>query len=228
MQPLTAPVHARTFKSQFGKQLSGAALDAAVAAARELLEAGPRTRAELATLLAPRWPDVAPATLGLAATYHLPLVQVPPRGLWGESGQARWALTERYLDAPLDRGATVEGLLLRYLRAFGPASVADMRTWSTLTGLRAVVDRLRPQLRTFRDERGSELFDVPDGLLPDPDTPAPCASCRSTTTCCSPTRTARACCAARAPACRSRPAAGSATCSSTAASAPTGSSRRRR
>jgi Winged helix DNA-binding domain len=173
IHPLTLPVLAKTFRSPFGSGLNGADLDAVVAAGIDLLGDAPRTRAQLSALLSERWPEADPSSLAYAVTLNAPLVQTTPRGLWRQTGQATWAPAERWLGAELDAEPSVDALVLRYLAAFGPASVADIRTWSGLTGLREVVARLRPQLRSFRDENGKELVDVADGVFADPDTPAP-------------------------------------------------------
>ena len=104
---------------------------------------------------------------------RVPLVQVPPRGLWGRSGSVAHTSLEAWLGASRHPAITLEGLVRRYLAAFGPASVMDAQMWCGLTKLREVFDRLRPGLRVFRDVDGRELFDLPEAPRPDPDTPAP-------------------------------------------------------
>jgi len=82
-------------------------------------------------------------------------------------------LAESWLRRPLSDDNAPEELIVRYLGAFGPASVRDVQQWSGLTKLRAVMEALRPQLRVFRNESGTELFDLPDAPLPGAETPAP-------------------------------------------------------
>jgi hypothetical protein len=174
LRPLMRTVVERGFRSSpWAKNLAGADLEAITAAGRELLRESTLSRPELAAQLGERFPGPDPLSLAYAVTYLVPAVQPPPRGIWGKRGGAAWTETERWIGAELDPEPSVDAVLLRYLAAFGPASVADARTWSGLPGLREVVERLRPQLRSFRDEGGRELFDLPDAPRPDPDTPAP-------------------------------------------------------
>jgi Winged helix DNA-binding domain len=173
-RPLYQSLFDRAWQTtHFGRNLVGIDTSAVIEEATVLMKERPRTFAELGRLLQLRWPDRDATSLAYAIRYLVPIVQVPPRGIWGKSAQPTWTSTELWLGRQLNAKPSIDKLIPRYLAAFGPASVADMSSWSGLTGLRAVVGRLRPQLRTFRDERGRELFDVPDGPLPDPKTPAP-------------------------------------------------------
>jgi hypothetical protein len=173
-RPLYQPLFDRAWRTtHFGRNLAGIDIRAVIATANALMEEKPRTFSELGSLLQPHWPDRDATSLAYAIRYLVPIVQVPPRGIWGKSAQPTWTSTDLWLGRQLNAKPSIDKLIPRYLAAFGPASVADMSGWSGLTGLGAVFERLRPQFRTFRDERGRELFDVPDGSLPDPKTPAP-------------------------------------------------------
>jgi Winged helix DNA-binding domain len=172
LRPAIQPVLERSF--------SGAPFDISGAEAEPLLDAGraflserPSTRPELGAALAGAWPEVDSASLAQAITYLVPVVQVTPRGVWGRSGAARWTTVEAWLGQPLDDRPSLDAVVLRYLAAFGPATVRDVQTWSGLTRLTEVADRLRPRLRVFRDEHGTELLDLPEAPRPDADTPAP-------------------------------------------------------
>jgi hypothetical protein len=173
LRPLLQPVLDRGLTAVFGRQLTGVDTGALAAAARVLVDEKPRTFSELGALLRSQWPDHAPAALAQGVRALVPLVQVPPRAVWGAAGQAAHTSAESWLGRPLEASPRPEDLVTRYLAAFGPATVMDMQAWSGLTRLREVVERLRPGLRAFRDEHGAELFDLPDAPRPGPDVPAP-------------------------------------------------------
>jgi hypothetical protein len=174
LRPLLAGFLARALdQSGWSRGLAGLDLAAVAGAARALVDAEPLTFAELGRRLAERWPDRDPATLAQVARSHVALVQVPPRGVWGRSAVARLTSAEHWLGRPLDARASLAEMVLRYLAAFGPASVMDVQAWSGLTRLREVTDGLGDRVIRLRSEDGRELLDVPDGPRPDPGTQAP-------------------------------------------------------
>jgi hypothetical protein len=186
-RPLFQPSMDRALAGHWGRRLAGLDPAEVATAAATLLGETPLTRAELARALAPRWPDHDPAALAHAASHLLPLVQVPPRGLWSTTGPAAFTLASAWLDGRLpparpSPSAAAGELVLRYLAAYGPASVADIQAWSGLTRLREVTERLSarssagspPRLRPRSGPDGARLLDLADAPPDaDPDRPAP-------------------------------------------------------
>jgi hypothetical protein len=173
LRPLVQPVLDRSLHAggPYRGLLGGLDRPALVDAGARALAGGPLTQAALGERLRERWPGRDAASLAFAVRALLPMVQAPPRGVWGRAGRPTWAL---FATSPgAQRAGTVESLVLRYLAAFGPATPADVQAWSGLTRLREVLEGLRRRLRVVRDEDGRELFDVPDAPWPHPDTPAP-------------------------------------------------------
>lgn len=156
-----------------GARSQGMDLDLVLPAARELLAGTSLTFDEIRASLQASFPDVNDRALGYAVRTLLPLVMVPSDvERWGFARVARFTLADEWLSEPLaEEGA--EALVTRYLAAFGPATAKDAQTWSGVAGMKAVLDAMRDRLEVFADERGRELFDLPDAPRPAADTPAP-------------------------------------------------------
>ena len=172
-RPALQPVMTQAIRV-LGARAEGLDLDAVLPVARGLLGERPLTFEELRPLLLEAFPGVNDRALGYAVRTHLPLVMVPTQDRWGFPAAASFTLAESWLNAPLsDDAGAPWALVLRYLAAFGPATAADMQSWSGLQGMKRVLDGLRPNLSVFKDERGRELFDLPDAPRPNGETPAP-------------------------------------------------------
>jgi hypothetical protein len=173
LRPALQPALTRSMRSIAGKRLDGLDVDRLVGAARAYFEEEPRSFAELRTLLSELEPERDQSVLAYAARTRLPLVQVPSGGVWGYSGKAPFTTAGEWFGRSPSGSDDPRDLVLRYLAAFGPATVRDVQTWSGRMQLGQHVEEMRAELRTLRDERGNELFDLPDAPLPSGDTPAP-------------------------------------------------------
>ncbi|MEV6103407.1 winged helix DNA-binding domain-containing protein [Streptomyces sp. NPDC051940] len=176
LRPTVEPVVTAALRTAyFRPHLEGLDLDELVAAGRELLAGRTLPRRELGALLAERFPGRKAAMLQAGYEVLDPLVHPLPAGTWGgwNSRPVAVARAAEFTGTELADGPRFETMILRYLAAFGPATVMDLQSWAGVTRLRPAVEALRPRLRVLYDEDGRELFDHPDAVLADPDLPAP-------------------------------------------------------
>jgi hypothetical protein len=174
LKPLFIPLGERGYMraSPWGRNMRDVDFEPIHRAANEIMAEKPLTVAELAKLLAQRFPDHDGAAMAYGVRYMAALVFTPPRGIWGANGPVSLTTMEAWLGRSAGPGIEAEELVRRYLAAFGPASVADMRAWSGLA-MRPVFERLRPRLKVFRSETGPELFDLARAPRPPAETEAP-------------------------------------------------------
>ncbi len=160
----------------------GLDIEALVAASRAFFATSPNTFVMLRSHLGGKFPELDERAMGYTVRMHLPLVQTPSSGAgWGYSSLTNFTPVESWLGEPVkddgaaDQGRAAQALALRYFAAFGPASAQDFQSWSGLAtaSVKVVIDAIRPKLRTFRDDRKRELFDLPNAPRPDEDEEAP-------------------------------------------------------
>jgi hypothetical protein len=171
VQPALDRVSASSAQNKPAAQLTNAELETVV---RRILDGGPMPIAELSARLAEVHPDVPEPVLRHVVPERVPLLQVPPRGLWKRSGGVVYSFADDWLGQPFAE-VDVPELVRRYLRAYGPATAADMTKWSTVTRLAPTFKAMHKDgdLVTHTDDHGRTLYDVPDGVIADEDLDLP-------------------------------------------------------
>ncbi|MED5622336.1 winged helix DNA-binding domain-containing protein [Ideonella sp. BN130291] len=169
---LLQPVLDRELKAH-AHLAGGFEMPALEAAARELLARGPLNAQQIGEALGATFPKAGKEGLARWVRTCIPLAMVPGDERWGYSRPPRFLPADDWLGEALSQATPLSALLLRGLAAMGPASAADLRCWCGLGGTAKALEDLRPQLRTFQDEQGRELFDLPQAPRPRADTPAP-------------------------------------------------------
>ncbi|BCL78117.1 AlkZ family DNA glycosylase [Ktedonobacteria bacterium brp13] len=173
IHPLLQSVLNRNFML-FARQAKDFDMDRFIIAIRAYIQEQPRTNIELRTKMEELYPGMGKAQIFDAVRMHMALIQALPAGTWGFTGRPTHIEATAWLGRPLANQADGrQQLIRRYLAAFGPASTKDIQAWSGLTGLQRTIEALRPELRTYRDEQGRELFDLPDAPLPPVDIAVP-------------------------------------------------------
>ena len=184
LRPALQPVLTKGMRSVLRNRASALDVDALVEEARAYFLEKPRTFGELRNHMMTLHPKGDERAMGFVVRMTLPLVLVPStleakeddanNARWGYPADADFAVAESWIGEALDEANDApDHLVLRYLAAFGPATVGDAQTWSGLQALAPVFERLREKLAVFRDERGKELFDVPEAPRPSEDTAVP-------------------------------------------------------
>jgi hypothetical protein len=118
---------------------------------------------------------VPPTFLWRRIQAHAYVIHVPPSGIWGYGGHGVYtAAPARLRGTPAEPDDAFDALVRTYLAAYGPATKQDVGQWAGVPRLAPIAASLaRLTVRTFRDENGKVLFDLPRAALPDPETPAP-------------------------------------------------------
>ena len=111
--------------------------------------------------------------MGYAVRMALPLVQVPSNDAWAYPAQADFVSAAAWLRKPVAACGALGPFVLRYLAAYGPATVRDAQAWTGLGNLEATFAALGDKLVTVAGPGGKPLFDLPDAPRPDADTAAP-------------------------------------------------------